>query len=239
MLSCKFLNRITNLKAVVIEFYWGSPSKDWVIVTNNSHGNTVKSSFLAYAGEGWTCDVRGVNFGLIFGEYDYVSKLQEIPYDIVICSWRVDSYFYRHLDKIVTELAIPVFMPSSALAFNPQTHYTGYGIIFVGSSTTYPSGRLETWDTASNLTGPDTDYTSYTTAVVAGKSTVLVEAGFTGFEVKRAVQEQSSQYPTWDSQNGYGEAPALYTPTLIAPPVPPEPEPIIIPAPKFGNPFIM
>jgi len=216
-------------KAVVIEFIFNTPLKDWNIVANNSHGNTVKSTFLNFAGSEWDCDVRLANYGTIYALYDYVARLNETPYDLAICSWRVDDYFLTNLQKIVTDYGIPLFMPASSSVNLSEKQ--DRPIVFVGANDESINYRLDTWDIATNLSSPNSGYTSYTTAVVAGKSTLLLDAGFTALEVVASVREQSLNYPTWDNLIGYGKAPELFDSSIVPTPAP-EPDPIPDPIPE-------
>lgn len=224
-------------KAVVIEFTFNTPSTDWQIVTNNSHGNTVRSSFLAFAESGWTCDVRLANYGTIYAFYDYVARLNETPYDLAICSWVVDSYYIANLEKIATEYGIPLFMPRTNLSKPTNTDRDlSKKICFVGSLSQVQAWRNNTYDIASNLSGSNQNATSYTTAVVAGKSTKLINAGFTFQEVYDAINEQASNFPEWNAVDGFGQAPIEYAISIPTPE--PEPEPPPSPEPEPEPPFI-
>ena len=220
-------------KALVIEFSIGAPNPeiDWIIITNNSHGNTVRNTFLSFAQSGWSCDVRQVRDN--DGFYDYVSKLQETPYDLIICSYILDVNWTNSLDKIGTDLGIPLFMPMPNSGDLNTNSFRRFNCLHVGSEFSGTSIRADTWDIATNLNAPNNNFTSYTNAVVAGKATKLIDAGFTYLELYEAIREQSSQFPDWDNRNGYGKAPESFSITLPTPIEPiPEPDPIPDPIPE-------
>lgn len=220
-------------KAVVIELIFNTPLNDWQIVTNNSHGNTVRSTFLAFAESGWTCDVRLANYSnQNYGAYDYVSKLASTPYDLVICSWRLNEYFLPSFEAI----SAPVFIVSETRTPYISGTKIYSPIIFVGADENFKSRRIDTWDIATNLSGSNQNAPSYANAVVAGKCTKLLLEGFNTNQIKNAVQEQAISFPEWTEFLGYGKAPSVYN-TVLPEPLP-EPEPPIDPPPEPIPPYI-
>ena len=225
-------------KAVVIELTFNTPILNWQITTSTAHGNIVRSSFLSFAQSGWECDVRFASYeSEIYGFYDYVEKLQETPYDLVVCSWRLDEYHLPSFARIVNELSIPTF-----LATDTRTPYISGGkinspIVFVGSNENFRSRRIDTWDVATNLIGSSQNFPSYANGVVAGKATKLIDNGFSATQIKEAVQEQAQDYPNWNELFGYGKAPSSYE--LVTPePIIPEIETPSEQLPEQITPFI-
>jgi hypothetical protein len=225
-------------RALVIELTNNQPQLDWHLTTASSHGNTVRATFLHFAESGWTCDVRLANYSnQNYGFYDYVSKLTETPYDLVICSWRMDEYYLPSFARIVNELGVPTFLVTETR--NPYISGSKINtpIVFVGANENFKSRRIDTWDIATNLSGNSQNYPSYANGVIAGKSTKLIDNGFSAVEIKEVIQEQAQDYPEWTEFLGYGQAPESYE--LITPepePEPPEPEPEPEPTPE--PPFI-
>jgi hypothetical protein len=194
------------------------------IVTNSTHGNTVKSTFLYYAPVGW--DAVVVACPLAFGvpAYEYVEANADL-YDLCICSYYTDIYYAQNFDKIPRLLGLPMFMPMQNNQTTDSVYYQKSNIIYVGAGSTVNvqgrGQRIDTFDIASNLSGGNQTLTSYTTAVVAGKAALLVDAGQTAGQVYKTVREQSANFPAWNNVDGFGKAPTAYTVQSTFEPMPP------------------
>jgi hypothetical protein len=184
------------------------------IVTNNSHGNTVKSAFEFVMPVGWSTVIVATPYSLGVPIYEWLEARPD-DYQLAICSYTMDGNGIRNFEKIPRVLGIPLFMPVSNDDDESGTSFTKSNIVFCGAGNTEPvnavSRRIDTWDFASNLSSPNNLFTSFCTPVVAGKAAALVDAGLTPAQILKTVRMQATDYPTWDNQNGFGKAPASYT----------------------------
>jgi len=195
-------------KAVVIEFAL-SAVESWTLVTNNSHGNTVKSTFLAFAPSGWTCDVYSANSAQT-ARNNVLSGL----FDLAICSYVADYSIVNTLDPISSVEGIPLFMPMpNTNGIQNRDAFNRASFVFVGANPAQAGEgvRIDTWDIASNLSASSQNLTSFTTAAVAGKAASLLDAGLSAGQIYKAIRQQASNYPNWTNADGFGQAPTAYT----------------------------
>lgn len=197
-------------KAVIIEFTGASSV---TIVTNNGHGNTVKSAFLFEAPAGWDADVISCPNDFGVKAYEWI-EARTATYTLAICSNVIDVFYTRNIEKIQRVLGIPLFL-SLDNSGSTSIYEQGTNAVYSGAGTesnvAETSFRNMTFDSATNLAPASQNLTSYTNAVIAGKCAPLVDAGLTAAQIWQTVRQQAASYPTWTAQNGYGKAPTAYT----------------------------
>jgi hypothetical protein len=206
-----------------------------------THERRVRSTFEAFKAEGWTSaivmvtdrqdianepDVEAILTGVDIQSGTQVGNAIR-DYAIENCDLAVFSYIVngwtRNSLGTLPESGIPLFMPIRNESGGNQNGYHS-NIVLCGAGDTeniaLEGEQIWFYDVATNLTGDQRLYTSYTTAVIAGKATHYM-ATLDGNQARKAMVYAGSRYPTWTQQNGWGRLPdvAVISDTFLLEPV--------------------
>jgi hypothetical protein len=214
---------------------FGAPTANAVL----SHERTVKATFLQYAPEAEADIVMWGVRDLIDGQPDLYARVNiaapnsssvagalvqfmldnPTRYDLVIFAYTLDIYYRRDLNRICSELQIPVFIASGGEPVTVQSQPTNLFVIGGGLSDTNTrtrSGAVTSFTSDDNRTGDNRTVTSWTTAVAGAYYTRFLSAN----EPVKAFLQAHPNYPNRITGDGYGRTPVAlqsYTPDLFPP----------------------
>jgi hypothetical protein len=214
---------------------FGAPTANAVL----SHERTVKATFLQYAPESEADIVMWGVRDLIDGQPDLYARVNiaapnsssvagalvqfmldnPTRYDLVIFAYTLDIYYRRDLNRICSELQIPVFIASGGEPVTVQSQPTNLFVIGGGLSDTNTrtrSGAVTSFTSDDNRTGDNRTVTSWTTAVAGAYYTRFLSAN----EPVKAFLQAHPNYPNRITGDGYGRTPVAlqsYTPDLFPP----------------------
>jgi hypothetical protein len=205
-----------------------------------SHERTVKATFLQYAPEAEADIVMYSRRDILTGAPDVYAILSEggltssapannlfewlrdvhpTRYDLVIFAYTLDIYYRRDLNRICSELQIPVFIASGGEPVTVQSQPTNLFVIGGGladTNTRTRSGAVTSFTSDDNRTGDNRTVTSWTTAVAGAYYTRFLSAN----EPVKAFLQAHPNYPNRTTGDGYGRTPVAlqsYTPDLFPP----------------------